>query len=301
MPVHKNPPDDRKVAPPASSTATDSSTGTHRESQIEESFDSIVAEGRPRMSRPWPDLLATGAVAGIEVGFGVLALLYVEMMTGSTLLGSLAFAIGVLALLLGHSELFTEGFLVPVTLVAAGEARIRDLVRLWVGTLIGNLVGGLAVAALVDEAFPDLHHQATKTAATYINAGINAHTFCLALLAGGAISLLTRMHHGTSDMVAKLLASVAVAFLLAGVHLFHSVLDSLLAFVALLTGSAPFGWLDWLAWFAWVVVGNLLGGLGLTTMLRLIRSRQRLVDYRMANNRVVPPKTRRQREAQIAA
>jgi hypothetical protein len=34
-------------------------------------------------------------------------------------------------LLLGHSELFTEGFLVPVTVVAAGKARVVDLVRLW--------------------------------------------------------------------------------------------------------------------------------------------------------------------------
>ena len=40
--------------------------------------------------------------------------------TGSLLLGSVAFSVGFVALLLGHSELFTEGFLVPVTTVAAG-------------------------------------------------------------------------------------------------------------------------------------------------------------------------------------
>ena len=238
-----------------------------------------------RTRRPWMDLLATGAVGGIEVGFGVLALLSVEMMTGSKLLGGVAFSIGFIALLLGHSELFTEGFLIPVTVVAAGEARLRSLLRFWAGTLIGNLAGGLLVAYLVDRAFPELRPVADSTAASYINAGLGARTFCLAILAGGAITLLTRMHNGTDEMLPKMVASIAIAFLLAGVHLFHSVLDSLLAFTALCTGHAPFGWLDWIAWFGWVVAGNLVGGLFLTTVLRLVRSRRRLADYREANDR----------------
>ncbi|MGI8750720.1 MAG: formate/nitrite transporter family protein [Acidimicrobiales bacterium] len=268
------------VAPPA-----DPSAAGHREYDVEESFDRIVDQGRARTRRPWADLLATGAVGGIEVGFGILALLSVEMMTGSKLLGGLAFSIGFIALLLGHSELFTEGFLVPVTVVVAGEARLRDLLRFWVGTLLGNLAGGLLLAYLVDKAFPDLQAVANSTAASYINAGLSLRTFCLAVLAGGAITLLTRMHNGTDEMLPKMVASIAIAFLLAGVHLFHSVLDSLLAFTALCTGHAPFGWLDWMAWFVWAVAGNLVGGLVLTTVLRLVRSRRRLGDYREANDR----------------
>lgn len=76
------------------------------------------------------------------MAFGVLALLAVERATGSALLGGVAFSIGFTALALGHSELFTEGFLVPVTVVAAGEARVRALLRLWVGTFVGYLAGG---------------------------------------------------------------------------------------------------------------------------------------------------------------
>ncbi len=218
-------PQETTVAPPA-----DPSAAGHREFDVEESFDRIVDQGRARTRRPWVDVLATGAVGDIEVGFGVLALLSVEMMTGSKLLGGLAFSIGFIALLLGHSELFTEGFLIPVTVVAAGEARLRHLVRFWVGTLLGNLAGGLLLAYLVDKAFPDLQEVANSTAASYINAGLNLRTFCLAVLAGGAITLLTRMHNGTDEMLPKLVASVSTAFLLAGVtcstpcwtHCWHS-------------------------------------------------------------------------------
>ncbi len=126
---------------------------------------------------------------------------------------------------------------------------------------------------------------ANSTAASYINAGLSLRTFCLAVLAGGAITLLTRMYNGTDEMLPRMVASIAIAFLLAGVHLFHSVLDSLLAFTALCTGHAPFGWLDWIPWFGWAVAGNLVGGLVLTTVLRLVRSRRRLGDYREANDR----------------
>jgi formate/nitrite transporter FocA (FNT family) len=267
-----------------------------REQVLESSFDAIVETGRQRMRRSWLDLLATGTVGGIEVAFGILAMLAVDQHTGSTLLGAVAFSVGFIALLLGHSELFTEGFLVPVTVVAAGEVKLRRLLRLWVGSLAGNLLGGLIMAAVTDQAFPELHHQAVVVAASYVVHPLDLQTFCLALLGGGAITLLTRMHHGTDNVVAKIVASVSVAFLLAGVHLYHSVLDSLLAFTALLTGSAPFGWLDWLGWFGFVVLGNVVGGLLLTTMLRIIRSRQRVADYRIANDRPVPHRTAAPRE-----
>lgn len=258
-----------------------------REEVIERSFDRIIEEGRPRLARAWPDMLATGAVAGFEVAFGVLALLLVVDRTGSVLLGGLAFSVGFIGLRLGHSELFTEGFLVPVTIVAAGEARLRNLVKLWGWTLLGNLAGGWLVSLLIDEAFPSLRSEAIRSASHYIMMGINARTFCLGVLGGAAITLLTRMHNGTDSEVAKLVASISTAFILAGVRLFHSVLDSLLAFCALNTFHAPFGYLVWLRWFGWVVLANLSGGLSLTTMLRLVRSRRRLIDHRVAND--LPP------------
>ena len=259
-----------------------------REEALERSFDRIVEDGRPRLQRGATDLLATGATGGIEVAFGVLALLYVENRTGNALLAGLAFSIGFIGLRLGHSELFTEGFLVPVTVVAAGEARVRDLIRMWLGTLVGNLAGGWLVAWLIDTAFPTLSRTANDVGSYYVRSGINARTFALSVLAGGAITLLTRMHNGTDSEPAKLIASVAIGFLLAGTRLFHSVLDSLLAFVALNTRHAPFGYGDWAVWLAWVVMGNALGGLLLTSTLRLVRSRGRLLDHRAANDRSTP-------------
>jgi formate/nitrite transporter FocA (FNT family) len=255
-----------------------------KEDKVATAVDRIVAAGTPRLHRSWPDLLATGTVAGLEVSVGVLALLVVKHATGSPLLAGLAFSFGFMALLLGHSELFTEGFLVPITVVAAKAARVRDLVRFWLGSFAGNLAGAWVMMWVVVQAFPDLRGTVVESATTFIDHGITLRAFCLAVLGGAAITMMTRMQNGTDSVPAKLVVSVAAAFVLAGLQLSHSVLESILMFGALHTGAAPFGYLDWLGWLGWAVLGNAVGGIGLVTVLRLVRSRELLAEHRDARS-----------------
>jgi formate-nitrite transporter family protein len=246
------------------------------EEALEAAFDRTLAEGEQRLSRPWYALLSTGFLGGTEIAVGVLAFVAVLAATGNQLLAGVAFSIGFLALLLGRSELFTEGFLVPVTTVAAKRATVGRLVSFWAGTLVANLAGGWVMMWLVVIAYPGLHDQLVESAEHFVLAPLSAQTFALALLAGAVITLMTRMQHGTDSMPAKIAASVAGAFLLVGLEMFHSVLDSLLIFGALHTNVATFGYLDWLTWLWWAVVGNMIGGLVIITLLRLVRSKDRL-------------------------
>jgi formate-nitrite transporter family protein len=250
------------------------------EDELEDAFSRMVDEGTQRLHRSWREVLVTGFFGGTEVAVGVLAYLSVLQVTHQPLLAGLAFSIGFLALLLGRSELFTEGFLVPVTTVAAKRASVGQLLKLWSGTLAANLVGGWVIMALIMTGFPKLREQTVEAAAHYATAPLSAETVALALLGGMVITLMTRMQHGTDAMVGKIAAAVAGAFLLAGLQMFHSILDSLLIFGALFTGDAPFGYLDWLRWFGYTVVGNVAGGLLLVTLLRLVRSKERLKEER---------------------
>jgi formate-nitrite transporter family protein len=252
-----------------------------RDPEADAALDRIVQEGGPRLLRTWPVTVVTGVVAGTEVGLGVLALLYVKQQTGSQALGGLAFSVGFIALLLGRSELFTEGFLTPVAVVAAKRARLADALKLWSGILAGNLAGGMVIAWFAMRGFPELQAQARRSAAFFVAEGWSVRTISLAILAGMAITLMTRMHNGTESMPVKLVASVAIAFLLAGLRLFHSILDSLLIFFALQSGRANFGYLDWLRFFGIAVVGNVVGGVAFTTVMRLLQSRRRLLEHRV--------------------
>src|SRR4051812_24182274 len=251
------------------------------EDQLQEAFDTIVSEGAQRLHRTWREVLTTGLAGGLEGATGVVALLATYAATGSHLLAGLAFGIGFIALMLARSELFTEGVLGPVPGVVAGRAGIGQLGKLWAGTLVANLVGGWLVMWVVVHALPELGATAVESATGFVEAPLDLQSVCLALLAGSSITLMTRMQHGADSEVGKVAAALAGAFLLAGLVLFHSILDSLIIFGALHAG-APFGYGDWLAWFWYTALLNVVGGLGVVTLLRLVRSKELLEQERAA-------------------
>lgn len=249
------------------------------EPEIEEAFDRLVEEGQERLERPLLALVSTGLLGGIDVGTGVLAYLVVREHTGDQLLAGLAFSIGFVALLLARSELFTENFLVPVTAVVARSGTLLGLGRLWVVTLATNLLGGLLMMWILMTARPDLKATAIEVGTTYAELGVNLHSFALAVLAGTVITLMTRMQHATENLGVQLVPAILFGSLLAGGELFHCVLDSLFMFAAMISG-ADISLGTWLVALGWSMLGNLVGGIGLVTAIRLLRVPRRVEEAR---------------------
>ncbi len=249
------------------------------EPELEEAFDRLVEEGRERLERPLLALISTGLLGGIDVGFGVLAYLVVKENTGDTVLAGLAFSIGFVALLLARSELFTENFLVPVAAVAARSGTLTGLARLWAVTLVTNVVGGLLIMWIVVTARPDLHATVIEAGTHYAELGVNGESFALAVLAGAVITLMTRMQHATESLGVKIVPAILFGALLAGAELFHCILDSLFMLGGLLAG-ADYGLGAVAGAIAWALVGNVVGGVGLVTGIRLLRVPKRLEEER---------------------
>ncbi len=246
---------------------------------MEEAFDRLVEEGKERLERPLLALVATGTLGGIDIGFGILAYLVVMKHTGDTLLASLAFSIGFVALLLARSELFTENFLVPVTAVVAKSGTLLGLARLWSVTLATNLIGGSLIMWILLTARPDLKPEAVEIGTHYADLGINGESFALAVLAGAVITLMTRMQHASDSLGIKLVPAVLFGALLTGGELFHCVLDSLFMIGGVMAGG-DYGAPTMLAALAWAVLGNMVGGIGLVTGLRLLRVPRRVEEER---------------------
>lgn len=239
---------------------------------VQAGFDESTQEGVSRLRRTWPALLATGVVGGFDLGAGVLALLLVRHTTGSELLGALAFTIGFIALVLAKSELFTENFMVPIAAVVARSGTWQQVARLWSGTAVMNLVGGWVIMWLIVSAAPGLAASDTlqMLGGHFTRIGLTWETFSSAILAGAIMTLMTWMERLNKAIVGKLAAAVAAGFLLAGTPLLHSIVTSLEMFGALQAG-AEFGYLDWAGVFGWAVAGNMVGGIGLVTMLRFVQ------------------------------
>ncbi len=249
------------------------------EDQLTATLQRTVDEGVHRVERTTPSLIATGLVGGAVVAVGVFALYLVKADTHSETLASLAFSIGFIALTLASSELFTENFLVPIAAVLARKAKWSHVGRLWAGTLAANLVAGWLVMGLVVSAFPRVGSVAVEVGAHYPSIGIGWRSFAGAILGGAVITLMTWMERSTDSVGGKLVAAVVAAFVLAAAPLNHVIVVSLEMFAALQHG-APFGYLDWVTTAAWYTLGNVVGGVGLVTSLRVVQLGDRIEDER---------------------
>ena len=265
------------------------------EEEIEATFDATVEEGAQRLQRTFPDMLITGFFGGLEVGLGVMAYLLVLHETGNHLLAGLAFSIGFIALLLAHSELFTENFLVPVATVITRKGTLRQLGRLWSGTYVTNLMGGWLIAAMVMLAYPDLHGVASERGESIMGRALSLESFMLAVLAGAAITLMTWMQRNAESEGGRLLAVITIGFLLGSTHMNHVVVISIKMFAALQVGDTMYGYLDWLKLSSYAVVGNMIGGLGLVTLLRLVQVGRPHIERRRRTSLTLRSGTRRQR------
>lgn len=240
------------------------------EDELVEEFESTVTEGADRLNRTWRALVITGLFGGIDVGLGIMAMLAVLDATGSKLLGGAAFGIGLFALRLAHSELFTEDFLLPINAVVARHGTWVQLLRLWSVTLVTNLVGGWLFTWLLVAAFPRFESVLVETATGYMDKGLTLETAALALMAGFTITLSTRMGQGSSEGLVTLANSLISGFLVVGLGMLHGALNSVVIFAAMHAG-ADLPYRDWIAWFAWVIPLNMIGGLVILTFPRLIR------------------------------
>lgn len=252
------------------------------ETELEQSFNGLVEEGAQRLHRTWFGMLTTGFAGGLEIGIGIMGYIAVLHETGSHLLAGIPFSIGLVALLLAKSELFTENFLVPITAVVSREGSMPRLIRLWGFTLVANLVGGWTVMRLFATGFPQWTSTLVESGEHFVTSGFGLESASLAVLAGVTITLLTRMQHGTDSAPAQIMAAVAAGFLLGGLQLPHSILDSLLIFGAIQSGADITYW-QWLAWFGFTLLFNALGGLVLVTAPRLLRSSELIAARRRAS------------------
>jgi formate/nitrite transporter FocA (FNT family) len=249
------------------------------EDELKESFDKTIEEGAERLHRTTRNILVTGVFGGFEIGLGIMAYLAVIYATGDHLLAGLAFSVGLVALVLAHSELFTENFLMPVAAVVARQGSAAQLAKLWGGTLLANLAGGWVFMWIVMQAFPQWSATVSTSAHHFVDAPFSLQVVALAVLGGSTITLMSRMQQGTDDDVARIVATVIGGFLLAGLQLFHSILDSLLIFAAIHSG-ADIGYGQWLGWFGYTTLSNVLGGIVLVTLLRLVRTKELLEQSR---------------------
>ena len=242
----------------------------------EEIYDAAKREGERRLFMPPLEQVSTAFIAGVTIVFGIVALgvtrSLAEPQLGrelAELLGALAFGIGLVFLVVGRSELFTENFFDPVA--AAIERRKRSpwlrLARLWVVTLVLNLVGGAVLVGIltVEGALPSASANALVHVAEEIAGKTAVATLARAVLAGALLTLLSYLLHAVTSVTGRVLVAYMVGFLVALGPFDHVVVSALHLLFGIWLGHSV-TWADLGTNLALSAAGNLAGGLLLITL-----------------------------------
>lgn len=239
-----------------------------------EIYERAKREGQRRLLMPPLEQISTGFIAGVTIVFGIAALgiakALVEPEFGpgvADVVGALAFAIGLVFLVVGRSELFTENFFDPVAAAFDDRRGWFHLLRLWFFILVLNLVGGAVLAAVltIHGALPDTAPDVLTAVAEEIATKSVAATFARAILAGALLTLLSYMLHGVDSAVGRIAVAYMVGFLVAVGPFDHVVVSALHLLLGIWLGDAA-GYMDLATNIAVSTVGNLAGGVLLVTL-----------------------------------
>lgn len=225
---------------------------------------------------PLLEQVATGFIAGVTIVFGIVALGVVETLAKpglsdglARLAGALAFAIGLVILVVGRTELFTENFFGPVaaTMDQDGRRRWGRLLQLWATILVLNLVGGAILIGVltVDGALPAGTSETLAGLAEEIVGKQWPATLARAVLAGALITLLSYLLNATDTVAARILVTYMVGFFLALGPFDHVIVSALhVLFGVWLGGAVTYG--DVVVNIGLSTAGNVAGGLLLITL-----------------------------------
>jgi len=245
-----------------------------------EIWDNSVGEGERRVNRRPTGIAATGLVGGFDVMIG---LALVVTLTGAMLtvtngelahaVGALPFGVAFVLITIGRSELFTENFLVPVVAVLARRGTKSQLVRMWGMSLVLNAAGICAFAAIlsVDGVLSTSAHEA---------AGMLAQTwadrdfldgFASAIAAGTTLTLFTWLTMAARDHTSRIFLGFMIGYVLLLPQLNHAIVSFGEVMLGVFTGTVDTSFGDVLSGELIAIGGNLIGGIGLVTVTRLIQ------------------------------
>ena len=240
-----------------------------------EIVETAAAIGERRLARLTPAHAITASIGGMAVSFGALAMAWTggpslgELgLERARVLGSITFPIGLMILIIGKAELFTENFFVPVTSVWKRRGTIGNLASLWTLTLIFNLVGGLVFAFLASR--PGVLEGGARDFLVALAQDKVSHPFWAQIVkgvyGGWVMTLLTWLLLGVRSMAPRIAIIWAMGFLLSAGHFNHVVISAVEIFLGMFLGAPIAVSFWWRANFVPSLIGNVLGGLVFVTL-----------------------------------
>ena len=248
-------------------------------------FEIIRRSGQEELERPLLALWWSGLAAGLSIGFSVLtpAMLrrYLPDAEWSTIVSMIGYSVGFVIVILSRQQLFTENVITAVVPVMA-KSHLRNLLlmlRLWAIVLVANVVGAslfatfLVHSGAIDEPLARAIHGVSEH---LLHAG-GGKTIASGVVSGFLIASLVWILAGIEG--SKLAIIVLMTSLIAIGGFDHVVAGSVEAAYLVFTGAQTT--FDAVThFFLPTLLGNMLGGTALFTLLAYGQIRSELRDPR---------------------
>jgi formate-nitrite transporter family protein len=239
-------------------------------------------EGRRRLERPLLEVISTALAAGFDIVAGIVALVLLESQLSHLLgkdaahvVGSVAFGIGFVFLIVGRGELFTENFLVPLAGLDGKERNAWfKVAELWTISPVFNVIAGgiLGVLLSIHSVLPFGTGTSVVDLGETIYANGTLSRFISAIFAGALVTAMTWFVEGQTSVGVR----VAVAWIggaLLAVGSFNHVIVVTLELIFGIRFGAHVPWSFVVSNFFLAAAGNMIGGIGLVTLNRFTQAR----------------------------
>jgi formate/nitrite transporter FocA (FNT family) len=258
-----------------SSSATDSTDSTQLAS-YEDILLEQIGRGLSELKRPTSGLALSSFSAGLDVGFGPLAMAIMFTLVGDVygepltriLLANL-YSIGFIFVIGGRSELFTEHTATAVFPVLDGRASLANLGRLWGAVYLGNIVGAAVFAIFAVFGTPTglIEPAAFHELAVVYTGQSSTALFTGAVFAGWLMGLLSWLVASAQDSIGRLAVVWLVTTVIGFAHFPHSVAGTIEVLMGTIVDPAITP-LDFGRFLLFATIGNALGGTVFVAVLR---------------------------------
>jgi formate-nitrite transporter family protein len=230
-------------------------------------LENVIAEGLEQLQRPFLSLFLSAMAAGLILGFTAMSVAVVEsqmlllnQVSFARLTTALVYPLGFVLCIMSGTQLFTEHTATAVYPILDGRGEIRDLVRLWLTVIAGNLSGALISAGFLVSADTVVNAEPGYLAiGHHIVTYSGGPLFISALLAGWLMALGAWLVMATPPTLSQMASIYIVTFIIGIGGLHHSIAGSVEIFTAYLI-SDEFSLFQVVRFIGWAIFGNLVGG-----------------------------------------
>jgi formate/nitrite transporter FocA (FNT family) len=235
-------------------------------------YAAIVSEAEDELRRASSSLFFSGLAAGLSMGFSLIgeAVLSSRLPAASwrPLVAKLGYPLGFLIVILGRQQLFTENTLTPVLplLRDRTQSKTVNVARLWALVLSANVVGCLAIAAVVARTglLPaEALEEVRRLGVDELAQGFGL-VFLRAIFAGWLIALLVWLLPFAES--GRFWVILVVTYFIGVGQFSHVVAGSVEAFAVVFTGDASLSRAI-LGFVVPALLGNIVGGIFLVAAL----------------------------------